>query len=368
MMILLKVAGNGICRSRAGSRNAPAGLLLAVLVLLSAVGCGSEADPAAEVDPAAETAREAAPVAPPVVAGEQRAALDSVHVPDSVDVPEGMVYVPGGATRIGVEAEALRALMERQPPGARHMWGRAATPPFMAQVAPFLLDKHPVTVARFRRFVEATGYETQAEDFGDAGVLDERTGRWRLVSGATWRRPLGPGGPAAPDDHPVTQVSWNDAEAYCTWAGRRLPTEVEWEHAARGATNRRSYCPWEGACDADARLRRANTWQGVFPVRNTAADGYRYTSPVGAFGETALGLTDMAGNVWEWAASWYRPYAERGAPFRPTPQSERVQRGGSFLCNECGGYRVFSRSHATPETSLFQVGFRCARDASDASG
>lgn len=275
-----------------------------------------------------------------------------------------MVSVPGGSTRIGVEPEDLRTIAAERSAGPRHMWGRAAMPAFTAEVQPFFLDTHPVTVAQFRAFVEATGFETQAERFGDAGVLDEAAGRWRLVEGATWRRPRGPDGPSAPDDHPVTQVSWNDAEAYCTWAEKRLPTEVEWEHAARGATDRRSYCSWEGACDLETRVEKANTWQGRYPAHNTEEDGYRYTSPVGAFGETALGLEDMSGNVWEWTASWYRPYDERAASFEPTPESERVQRGGSFLCHECGGFHVFARSHATPETALFQVGFRCAKDVS----
>lgn len=334
-----------------------------VVLLLLAAACGApagegtegaEARTASATEEASTPAEHAPTEAPPVVTA------DSVVVPEGVTVPEGMVYVPGGATRIGIDAEALRALMAERRPGARHMWGRESTPAFVAQVEPFFLDRHPVTVDRFARFVEATGFETQAEGFGDAGVLED--GQWRLVPGATWQQPLGPDGPAATGDHPVTQVSWNDAVAYCTWAEKRLPTEVEWEHAARGATNRRAHCPWPGACDDAGRLAHANTWQGVFPVDNTGADGYMLTSPVGAFGETSLGLTDMAGNVWEWTDSWFRPYPERDTPFQPTPQSERVQRGGSFVCNECGGYRVFSRSHSTPETSLFQVGFRCARD------
>ena len=118
----------------------------------------------------------------------------------------------------------------------------------------------------------------------------------------------------------------------------------------------------------DADGYHANTWNGTFPVRNTAADGFRLTSPVGHFGATPLGLTDMGGNVWEWTADWYRSYADRDAPFTPTPESERVQRGGSFLCHEsyCHGYRVSARSHSTPETSLFHVGFRCAKDVEEA--
>jgi sulfatase modifying factor 1 len=278
-------------------------------------------------------------------------------------VPEGMVFVPGGQTTIGIEAQRWEQLRARRETGPRPLFGRAAHPPFRAEVDPFFLDVHPVTVAQFRAFVDATGHTTQAEEFGNAAVL--RGGRWRLVDGATWRHPRGPDQPAAPDDHPVTQVSWHDAQAYCEWAGKRLPTEVEWEHAARAGQERR-LCLWEGGCrNRSARIEHANTWQGDYPTQNTAEDGYRYTSPVGAFGTTALGLQDMSGNVWEWTASWKRPYAERGTDFEPTSRSERVQRGGSFICDECGGYFVFARAGATPRTSLFHVGVRCAKDPPD---
>ncbi len=263
----------------------------------------------------------------------------------AVDAPEGMVCVRGGTTRIGSDD------------GPEH-----ERPRFDATIAPFLLDRSPTTVAQFRAFAEATGYETEAERFGNAGVLVGE--QWRMVDGATWAHPLGPSASAAPDDHPVTQVSWNDAVAFCAWAGKHLPTEVEWEHAARGATNAPGRYAWGDSLE-DADGVHANTWTGTFPVRNTAADGFRLTSPVGHFGATPLGLTDMGGNVWEWTADWYRSYADHDAPFTPTAASERVQRGGSFLCHEsyCHGYRVSARSHSTPETSLFHVGFRCAKDA-----
>jgi len=140
---------------------------------------------------------------------------------------------------------------------------------------------------------------------------------------------------------------------------------VEWEHAARAGQDRRRLCLWNGDCqNRSARIEHANTWQGNYPVQNTVDDGYRYTSPVGSFSTTALGLQDMSGNVWEWTASWKRPYEERGTDFQSTTRSERVQRGGSFICSECGGYLVFARSSATPRTSLFHVGVRCAKDAS----
>ncbi len=260
--------------------------------------------------------------------------------------PPGMVYVPGGVTRIGSESGEP---IER--------------PVFAVQVESFFMDVHPVTRARFREFVDETGYTTDAERFGNGGVLDPQSRQWALVAGASWRRPFGPSAPAPPDDHPVTQVSWRDAVAFCSWAGKRLPSEIEWEHAARGGVDDRRDYAWGASLTENGRFR-ANLWQGPFPVHNTGADGYLYTSPVGAFGLTQLGLADMGGNVWEWCQDWFRPYTERRLPFEAGPESEKVQRGGSFLCNEhsCRGYRVSARGHSTPETSLFHVGFRCVKD------
>ncbi|AHG88239.1 Sulphatase-modifying factor protein [Gemmatirosa kalamazoonensis] len=274
-----------------------------------------------------------------------------------------MVYVPGGVVHVG---------STRGGPDER--------PVFAARVRPFFLDRRLVAVAQFRRFVESTHYVTDAERFGDAGVMDPDTGEWVLVSGATWHHPLGPGTPPAPDDHPVTQVSWRDAAAYARWAGRRLPTEVEWEHAARGAVDSRAPYAWGDRLVVAGRYM-ANTGELAAtrdtvhmgepdPARRAARqhpsadDGHLMTSPVGAYGETRLRLSDMGGNVWEWTDSWYRPYADRDAPYVPTPASERVQRGGSFLCSTdfCHGYRVSARSHATPETASFHVGFRTAAD------
>ena len=257
-----------------------------------------------------------------------------------------MVYVPGGRTTIGSE----RGLpMER--------------PVFKTNVDPFFIDTSPVTVAQYRAFVEATGYATEAESFGDAGILNLDTYQWELVPGAYWAYPLGPDGPAAEDDHPVTQVSWNDAVAYATWKGHRLPTEIEWEHAARGAASAPNPYAWGDILYIKGQAK-ANTWDGTFPFNNTGEDGFLLTSPVGVFGKTPIGLTDMGGNVWEWTDSWYRSYQDRKAAFTPNAQSERVQRGGSFLCHEsyCHGYRVSARSHSTPETALFHVGFRTVKD------
>ncbi|MBT8402172.1 MAG: formylglycine-generating enzyme family protein [Rhodothermia bacterium] len=260
--------------------------------------------------------------------------------------PTKMILVPGGRTLVGSE-----------------MGLPSEQPTFWADVDPFAMDIHPVTVGQYREFVESTGYRTEAERFGNAGVFDVGAKQWVMVDGASWRTPTGPSASRTPDDHPVTQVSFNDAEAYCSWTGGRLPTEIEWEHAARGATNSRSRYAWGNELVVDD-VHMANTWNGTFPIDNSEADGFLATSPVGRFGETELGLTDMGGNVWEWTASWYRPYSERNEPLIPDEASERVQRGGSFLCEPgwCHGYRVSARSHSTPETALFHVGFRCVRD------
>lgn len=273
-------------------------------------------------------------------------AAEHAQLPDNFVIPEGMVFVPGGKTRIGSETGMP---VER--------------PVFWAKVDGFLMDAHPVTVGQFAAFVEATGFVTEAERFGNAGVFDYETRHWTLVDGAMWSHPFGPSASPALDDHPVTQVSWHDAVAYAAWADKRLPTEVEWEHAARGGSNSRARYAWGDDIVVDG-APKANIWDGRFPMHNTGEDGHLYTSPVGAYGETPLGVTDMGGNVWEWTQDWYRPYAERNKPFEPNPQSEKAQRGGSFLCEPgwCHGYRVSGRSHSTPESSLFHVGFRCVKD------
>ena len=322
---------------------------LVLLVLLALSSCGREAAPP-------EAAR------PSVPAGE----AGPVEVPAGIVIPEGMAYVPAGTTLIGL----VEGGMDDERPA------------FAAKVRAFALDRSPVTVARFRAFAEATGYRTQAEGFGDAAVMDLATGTWALVKGADWRRPFGADGPTALDDHPVTQVSWNDAAAFCAWdtsstgTARRLPSEVEWEHAARGGVNDRSAYAWGDAL-GEGEDARANTWTGSFPGHDDGADGAQgRTSPVGAFGATPLGLTDMGGNVWEWTASWYQPYpldadagTGPGAPVGPTGAPERAQRGGSFLCHAsyCHGYRVSARSHATAESAAAHVGFRCAADLQGAS-
>jgi sulfatase modifying factor 1 len=242
---------------------------------------------------------------------------------------------------------------------------RDERPEFEMRVPAFALDRTPVTVEQFRRFVDRTGYVTDAERLGGGAVFVRGIGQWVDAKGADWRHPSGPDQPPSQDNHPVTQVSWNDAVAFCTAYGLRLPSEFEWERAARlGQTPDGTVFRHGERASIDAK-RRLNVWQGVFPVMDTGEDGYRGTSPVGAFGEAPSGLTDMAGNVWEWTASSYLPYP--GGPDDKRAQGpERVQRGGSFLCSQdvCEGFRATARSHATPDTSSLHVGFRCAGDPS----
>lgn len=208
------------------------------------------------------------------------------------------------------------------------------------------LDRTPVTVAAFR----ASGLSTTAEREGGE-VLDLATGAWRIVAGATYEHPQGPDGNDARDDEPATQISWDDATAYCARRGARLPSEAEWERAARNGRGDRSLYPWGDAPQDEHGRWRLNAWQGAFPTANTLDDGYLFASPVGAFPPSPLGLVDVVGNVWQWTST------EDGG--------ERVMRGGSYLCDPdvCHGYRIEGRQTASPESALMHVGFRCALDA-----
>ena len=263
-------------------------------------------------------------------------------------LPPDMVYVPGGYTQIGAE----EGLSQEKPT-------------FWVRVKPLLMDQHEVTVGQFRQFIRATHFQTQAEKFGDGGVFNDSTKAWSLVKGATWQYPYGPAAGKAADNMPVAQVSWNDARAYAKWAGKRLPSEIEWEHAARNGTNSRTRYPFGNALVATGKPL-ANTWNGTFPDHDSVTDGYHRAAPVGTFGPSPAGLQDMAGNLWEWCENVKQPYADllSGAAAIATSETERAQRGGSYLCEPgwCHGYRVSGRSGSSPETALMHVGFRCVRD------
>lgn len=238
-------------------------------------------------------------------------------------------------------------------------------------VAPFAIGRYSVTNAEFAEFALATGYRTDAERYGWSFVfarflpghqrkLARRSAEapwWCAVDGACWRAPEGPGSDTRErPDHPVVHVSWHDAAAYARWASGRLPTEVEWEYAARGGLVQARY-PWGNELQPGGE-HRCNIWQGRFPTHNTAEDGYLGTAPVDAFEPNGYGLYNTVGNVWEWCAD---PWDTGAADIGP-----RVMRGGSYLCHAsyCNRYRVAARSKNDPDSGSANNGFRLAADAS----
>jgi formylglycine-generating enzyme required for sulfatase activity len=247
-------------------------------------------------------------------------------------------------------------------------------------VHPLRVDAYAVSNARFADFVDATGHRTDAEryewSFVFAGFLpddfpDTRgvagAPWWRQVFGADWRHPEGPSSDLGGRlDHPVVHVSWNDARAYCHWTDTRLPTEAEWEYAARGGAARTAF-PWGDDLEP-AGEHRMNVFQGTFPAENTGADGYAGTAPVDAFPPNGFGLYNVTGNVWEWCSDWYDAgyygRSPRDDPRGPDHGSSRVMRGGSYLCHlsYCKRYRVSARSGNEPESSTGNLGFRVVAD------
>jgi sulfatase modifying factor 1 len=229
-------------------------------------------------------------------------------------------------------------------------------------VKAFKIDKTPVTVAQFRSFVKNTNYKTEAEKFGDSGVFNLQEQRWELLPGAFWEKPFGTTGPDAKDNHPVTHITWNDAVQFASWAGKRLPTEAEWEYAARSGKNSAEKFSWGNKVSINGKYF-ANTWQGEMTAPETK-DGYLFTSPVGIFGENEAGLTDMGGNVWQWCADNYKAYPGSTISIRED-QNVKVIRSGSFFFDQNGenSFSVSARSGNSHETSLFNTGFRCAISA-----
>ena len=294
----------------------------------------------------------------------------------------GMSWIPGGAFRMGSD----------------HHYAEEA-PARDASADGFWIDTAPVTNRQFARFVRETGWASFAERTPDpadypgappeslvAGSLvftppagpaplDNPGGWWRYIAGAEWRHPLGPGSDLAGLwEHPVVHVAWADVEAYAAWAGADLPTEAEWEFAARGGLDKKKYV-WGDEPYSEDRPQ-CNNFQGHFPDKNTAKDGFARTSPVKAFPANGYGLYDMSGNVWQWCNDWFLPDAysvhsgkgvvvnpsgpERSFDPRQRPP-ERVHRGGSFLCcvAYCFNYRPSARMGCTPDTGMSHVGFRC---------
>jgi formylglycine-generating enzyme required for sulfatase activity len=298
--------------------------------------------------------------------------------------PPGMVWIPAGRFLMGSDFAAFDD----------------ARPLHKVEVSGFWMDATPVTNAQFARFVTATGYVTVAErrlnpkDF--PGVprdklvpgslvfsppshpvpLNDVSQWWSYIPGASWRHPEGPRSSVeGRANHPVVQVCWEDAAAYAKWAHKRLPTEAEWEYAARGGLRQMPYV-WGREFSPHGKLM-ANTWQGRFPYSNARKDGYGGTSPVRTFPPNRFGLYDMAGNVWQWCSDWYRPDYYRHSPRRnPTgpPSSfdpaepgipKRVQRGGSFLCSSeyCSRYMPGGRGKGAVDTGASHTGFRCVLSA-----
>ncbi len=256
------------------------------------------------------------------------------------------------------------------------------TPVHEVTLSAFAIAPYPVTNSQFADFVQQTGYCTDAEEVGWSFVFTmflpedfeptravQRAEWWRQVFGADWAHPEGPQSDIAErSDHPVVQVSWNDAAAYCRWAGARLPTEAEWEFAARGGLDGMAF-PWGNELEP-GDIHRMNVFQSEFPAENSCADGFAGTCPVGSFPANDYGLYEMTGNVWEMCSDSYHaeyyaasPALDPAGPALP-PDAPRVQRGGSYLCHAsyCKRYRVDARSHNTPESAAGNLGLRLVRD------
>jgi formylglycine-generating enzyme len=312
--------------------------------------------------------------------------------------PEGMVWIPGGEFAMG-NVDPTRCVCGGSEPMAD------ARPIHRVWVAGFWMDRTHVTNEQFLEFVVATGYLTVAErkpsqeEFPDAHPddlvpgsivftptehavpLDNHFQWWRYQPGANWRYPEGPGSDIkSRAKYPVVHIAYDDAVAYAKWAGKRLPTEAEWEFAARGGLEAKLYS-WGDDFRPQGKIM-ANTYQGKFPVKDTAEDGFEGASPVAQFPPNGYGLYDMAGNAWHWCTDWYRSdyYSELGqagsvavnpqGPERPFDPAEprvkkRVQRGGSFLCTDqyCTRYMVGTRGKGEPNSSANHLGFRCVKSA-----
>ncbi|XP_057560828.1 formylglycine-generating enzyme isoform X2 [Hippopotamus amphibius kiboko] len=303
--------------------------------------------------------------------------------------PTKMVPIPAGVFTMGTDDPQIK--QDGEAPARR------------VAIDAFYMDAYEVSNAEFEKFVNSTGYLTEAEKFGDSfvfeGMLSEQVKSdiqqavaaapwWLPVKGANWRHPEGPDSTILHrPDHPVLHVSWNDAVAYCTWAGKRLPTEAEWEYSCRGGLQNRLF-PWGNKLQPKGQ-HYANIWQGEFPVTNTGEDGFRGTAPVDAFPPNGFGLYNIVGNAWEWTSDWWTIHhsvEETINPKGPLSGKDRVKKGGSYMCHKvyqnpiagepdfhekqsyCYRYRCAARSQNTPDSSASNLGFRCAADRLPTTG
>jgi formylglycine-generating enzyme required for sulfatase activity len=283
---------------------------------------------------------------------------------------EDMVRIHGGTFLMGTNSK------ERNE-------GDGESPVREVELDPFLVDRHAVTNREFFQFVRKNGYTTDAEGYGWSyvfeGLLDEadtehivgempQTPWWKGVRGANWAHPTGPNSSITDKlDHPVVHVSWSDAVAYCRWAEKRLPTEAEWERAARGGLEQRRF-PWGDELTPNGE-HRCNIWQGTFPTNNTVEDGFEGTAPVDAFPPNDFGIYNVVGNVWEYCHDWFGPSSrkqdDRKNPTFSSDGAMKAIRGGSFLCHRsyCNRYRVAARTSTGLDDTSCHKGFRCVRDA-----
>jgi len=286
---------------------------------------------------------------------------------------DGMVKLDGGRFLMGGDG--------------KETWPQDGEGPVReVSVDPFLVDICAVTNRQFAEFIDATRYVTEAEQFGWSFVFHLHLTKkhreqlraeravvglewWLAVPGAHWKQPFGDGSDIEHRlDHPVVHVSWNDVQAFCQWAQKRLPTEAEWEYAARGGYEQKIW-PWGNSLKRAGKFR-CNIFQGDFPKKDTGKDGYRGTCPVDEYEPNGYGLYNCVGNVWEWCSDWFSPdYHQRhpelnNNPIGPPSGTGRVQRGGSYLCHDsyCNRYRLSARTSNTPDSSGSNVGFRCVRD------
>nr|WP_296780055.1 formylglycine-generating enzyme family protein [Rhodococcus sp. (in: high G+C Gram-positive bacteria)] len=290
----------------------------------------------------------------------------SIPAPSHVDVPHRDILVPESAFMMGDSKN------EGYPADGE-------VPVHRVTLSEYRLDSTAVTNAAFAEFVEATRYRTESESYGSSAVFhllvtDRAVVRGRMqgahwwldVEGASWAQPRGPGSHWRDiPDHPVVHVSWSDAQAYCRWAGRSLPTEAQWENAARGGLTGARYCWGDELLDADANPR-CNIWRGTFPTEHQDGDSFTGTKPVGSYEPNGFGFYDLSGNVWEWCQDWYLPKYYPASPTHNPPGPKvgrgRVMRGGSYLCHDsyCNRYRVAARSASPPDSASGNCGFRTA--------